>query len=112
MIIVVCAILDVAARILLEFNMVLVSAAEAVLFGATAAAFVWVADREHMEEKARRVHLTLAGIFGLAALRSGIWAGFGDVMLANMCVLGAGVFMVLGVWIYRRRQLSGGTAPK
>jgi hypothetical protein len=112
LIIVACAAVDVAARILLEFNMVLVSAVEAMLFGTTAAAFVWVAERVDTEGKARRVTLTLAGFFGLGALRSGVWAGFGNVMLANMTALGAGILAVLGVWIYRRRQQSIRMASK
>lgn len=110
LILIAVAALDVAARIAVDFNMVLVSAIEAMLFGAGAAALVGVADRDGTDVRARRTNLILAGFFGLAAIRSGLWAGFGNVALANLTVLVIAVLAGIGLWIRNRHQESRSAA--
>ncbi|MDX1741164.1 MAG: hypothetical protein R3178_07715 [Rhodothermales bacterium] len=102
LLLVVCTVIDVAVRILLDFNMVLVSAAETMLFGLTAAGLVWASDRSGADEATRRHHLVLAGLFGLGALRAGVWAASGDVMLANIVVLLIAAVAGLLAWRYLR----------
>ncbi len=106
---VVCTLLDVGVRILLDFNMVLVSAAEAMLFGLTAAGLVWASDRSGTDDATRRHHLILAGLFGLGALRAGLWAASGDVALANIVVLLIAVVSGLLFWRYAGRPRTDRT---
>ena len=108
LLLVVCTVIDVAVRILLDFNMVLVSAAETMLFGLTAAGLVWASGRIGADEATRRHHLVLAGLFGLGAMRAGVWAASGDVMLANIVVLLMAAVAGLLAWRYIRNARPDG----
>lgn len=103
-----CGLLDVITRIAVDFNMILVSASEAMLFGIAAAAMVWAADRHDGDDRTRKTHLIIAGLLGLAALRAGLWAASGNVQLANAAVLVAGAVIVLGLRRYRNRRTPNG----
>jgi hypothetical protein len=110
LLLIVCTVVDVAVRVLVDFNMVLVSAAEAMLFGLTAAGLVWASERGAIGTLTRRHHLVLAALFGLGALRAGLWAASGDAALANIVVLLIAVAVGLAVWRYARIARGDETA--
>ena len=81
--------------------MVLVSVMEAMLFAATAVALVWAAERHQADRRLRNTDLVLIALFALAALRAALWAGLGNVLIANIAVLVAGVGLAVWTWIKR-----------
>ena len=112
-VVLIVAAIDFAARITLGFDMRRVAIAEAILFSVTGAliySFARVASPHR--KRTRRLEVTVAAMFGLAAVRAAAWAMGAPVLVANLMTLGLaailGLALVIG-WYRARRQRM--TAP-
>lgn len=103
LIVAVTAVLDIAGRIVLGFDMIRVSAMEAALFATAGILLMRTARRRTDDHRVTRTALILSVLFFAAALRAATWATTSDVFLANMVILAA-AFVGLIVWIWRRRR--------
>jgi len=96
---------DLAVRFAIPFDLTRVLVVETALFLATALTMAWMVSRLPANRRWLRVlQWVLAWSFGLAAVRSGIWAFGQPVVQANItaCVLGAAV--LVSAWLRRRRR--------
>lgn len=103
--------LDLLVRFGLPFDMTRVLVAEAVLFPATAFAFLLLMRRSPGREGLPRMfQIFLIGGFALAGLRSGLWAAGLPVGIANLLVLAAAILAWSGFRL-RRRSKGRGSEP-
>ena len=102
------AAIDFAVRIALEFDMRRVAIAEAILFSVTGA-LVYSTARIGSPHggRTRLLEVTVAAIFGLAAVRAAAWAMGAPVLVANLITVGLaallGIALLIG-WFRARRQ--------
>ena len=105
------AILDMAGRIALEFEMRAVSAFESILFATGAVLLLRAAKLDVGQPRARKTDIVLSALFVIAAIRAGIWATTGHVLAANITALVISL-LGLGVWTYRKgRTVSQESEP-
>jgi asparagine N-glycosylation enzyme membrane subunit Stt3 len=98
-------VLDFGGRILLGFDMIRVSAMESVIFGMAGLFLLWASRREREFPRVRKTEMILSAVFGVAALRAGVWAWSGDVFVANLAVLSV-IVAAAAALAYRRRRGS------
>ena len=94
---------DLIGRLALDFEMRPVQLLETLVFGAACLLFLWAASRDRsLSATAVKVDLVLALIFGLGSIRAELWWAGLPVGVANIIVLGLGVFVVVGYLVWRR----------
>lgn len=94
---------DLIGRLALDFEMRPVLLLETLVFGTACLLFLWAASRDRsLSATAVKVDLFLALIFGLASIRAELWWAGLPVGMANIIVLGLGVFVVVGYLVWRR----------
>jgi hypothetical protein len=100
------SIADLIGRLALDFQLRRVLLLESLLFGAACLLLAWSARRDRpLSPTAVRVELCLAVAFGLGSIRAGLWFAGLPVGVANMVVLGLGLFVAIG-YLARRRVLQ------
>jgi hypothetical protein len=112
-IVLVVALIDIGGRFAFGFNMARVIVFESVLFVAACVLMAVLAVK--LPAKSARLGLVerwLGAAFGLAGIRTIVWASGAGVGVANVVVVGVGVILVLGLVINgliskRRRSAPG-----
>ena len=94
---------DFAARLAFAFEMRRVALFEAGLFVALSILLLVMAKRyESSSAVIRRIENWLTVIFGLATIRSGLWAAEIDVAAANLVALAVGLIGLIGYKVWKR----------
>jgi hypothetical protein len=105
----VVAVIDVAGRFALNFDMAQVALFESVLF-VVACALVAVITTKYAPESLalRRVERGVAVAFGLASVRVMVWAAGARPGVANMAALVVGLILAVLMIALRKRSASRG----
>jgi hypothetical protein len=105
-IVVLVAVIDIAGRFVLTFDMARVTAFESVLFVGTSLVLAVISTKyRHASLLLARVERGLAVVFGLAGVRASLWAAGVGVAVANLVTLVIGVALAIGL-VLRKRYLA------